>query len=57
MKNFGGPSESVCRKYQAGYTPATGIIKPLSLAFNELSSYVNTTPILKSEKLEVIPCA
>lgn len=28
--NIGGPSESVCAKYQAGYTPESGVIKPLS---------------------------
>ena len=27
---------SLCRKYQAGYTPDSGILKALSLAFNEI---------------------
>ena len=53
--NLGGPYESVCRKYQAGYTPDSGILKALSLAFNEIPN--DTRPILRSEKLEVIPCA
>ena len=34
--NLGGPSEPVCRKYQAGYTPDSGIIGSLSNAFIEL---------------------
>ena len=39
--NLEGPSESVCAKYQAGYTPESGVIKPLSLG----------------HELMVIPCA
>jgi len=33
---LGGPSETVCAKYQAGYTPESGVIKPLSLGHIEL---------------------
>ena len=56
--NLGGPSESVCSKYQAGYTPDPGVIKTLSLAFIDLvKGDGETTPLLKSDKLEVTPCA
>lgn len=56
--NLGGPSESVCRKYQAGYTPDPGVIKALSLAFIELvKDGGETAPLLKSDNLEVTTCA
>ena len=56
--NLGGPSESVCRKYQAGYTPDPGVIKALSLAFIDLvKDDGETAPLLKSDNLEVTPCA
>ena len=43
--NLGGPSESVCRKYQAGYTFNSGILEALSLAINEIPN--DTRPILR----------
>ena len=50
--NLGGPSESVCRKYQAGYTPHPGVIKVLSLAFIDLvKDDGETAPPLKFETL------
>ena len=56
--NLGGPSESVCRKYQAGYKPDPGVIKALSLAFIDLvKDDGETAPLLKSDNLEVTPCA
>ena len=56
--NLGGPSESVCRKYQAAYTPDPGVIKALSFAFiNLVKGDGETAPLLKSDNLEVTPCA
>ena len=56
--NMGGPSESVCRKYQAGFTPDPGVIKALSLAFIDLvKDDGETAPLLKSDNSEVTPCA
>lgn len=56
--NLGEPSESVCRKYQAGYTPDPGVIKALSLGFIDLvKDDGETAPLLKSDNLEVTPCA
>lgn len=56
--NLGGPSESVCRKYQAGYTPDPDVIKALSLALIDLvKEDGETAPLLKSDNLEVTSCA
>ena len=46
--NLGGLSESVCSKYQAGYTPDPGLIKALCLTFIDLVKDDGaTTPPLK----------
>jgi len=55
--NLGGPSESVCAKYQAGYTPESGIIKPLSLGHMELLKNSQARSLIETTKLNVIPCA
>ena len=56
--NLGGLSESVCNKYQAGYTPDPCVIKALSLACIDLvKDDGETTPLLKSDKFEATPCA
>ena len=56
--NLGGPSESVCSNCQAGHTPDPGVIKAFPLAFIDLvKDDGETTPLLKSDKFEVIPCA
>lgn len=56
--NLGGPSESVCRKHQAGYTPDSVVIKALSLAFIDLvNADGDCAPLLKSNNLEATPCA
>ena len=55
--NLGGPSESVCAKYQAGYTPESGVIKPLSLGHLELLKNLQAKPLIKTPELIVIPCA
>ena len=38
--NLGGPSESVCSKYQVSSTPDPGEIKTLTLAFIDLVNRV-----------------
>lgn len=55
--NLGGPSESVCAKYQAGYTPESGVIKPLSLGHMTLLKNSEAKPLIATPKLTVIPCA
>ena len=55
--NLGGPSESVCAKHQAGYTPASGVIKPLSLGHMTLLKNSQAKPLIKTPNLTVIPCA
>lgn len=55
--NLGGPSESVCAKYQAGYTPESGVIKPLSLGHMELLKNSQAKSLIETPKLTVIPCA
>lgn len=55
--NLGGPSESVCRKYQAGYTPDPGVIKALSLAFIKLVDDSDSDLLLKTDNVEATPCA
>ena len=46
--NFGGPSESVCAKYQAGYTPQSGVIKPLSLGHMTLLKSPHAKPLIET---------
>ncbi len=55
--NLGGPSESVCAKHQAGYTPESGVIKPLSLGHMALLKNSQAIPLIESSHLKVIPCA
>ena len=55
--NLGGPSESVCAKYQDEYTPESGVIKPLSLGHLELLKNLQAKPLIKTPELIVIPCA
>ena len=55
--NLGGPSESVCAKHQAGYTPESGVIKPLSLGHMELLRNSQAKSLIETPKLNVIPCA
>ena len=55
--NLGGPSETVCAKYQAGYTPDSGIIKPLSLGHIELLKNSQAKTLIETSKLTVFPCA
>ena len=55
--NLGGPSESVCAKYQAGYTPEPGVIKPLSLGHMTLLKNSQAKPLIQTPNLTVIPCA
>ena len=55
--NLGGPSESVCAKYQAGYTPESGVIKPLSLGHLELLKNSQAKPLIETPELIVIPYA
>ena len=54
---MGGPLESVCAKYQAGYTPESGVIKPLSLGHMELLKHPQAKCLIETPKLMVIPCA
>jgi hypothetical protein len=49
--NLGGPSEPVCAKYQAGYTPESGVIKPLSLGHIELLKNSQAKSLIKSRNL------
>ena len=56
--NFGGPSETVCNKQQAGYTIKSGVIKPLSLAHLKLCER-SDTPIhnlIQSDIVHLFPC-
>ena len=55
--NLGGPSESLIQKSQAGYTPESGVIKPLSLGHIELLKNSEAKPLIKTANLLVIPCA
>ncbi len=55
--HVGGPSESVCRKYQAGYTPDSGIIGSLSHAFIKLVGDSSVSHLIETEGLVVTPCA
>ena len=55
--HVGGPSESVCTKYQAGYTPLSGVIKPLSLRHMTLLKNSQAKPLIETPNLSVIPCA
>ena len=56
--NLGGPSVSVCRKYQAGYTLDSGVIKAFSLAFIEqVKDDSDCALLLKSHNVEATPHA
>lgn len=55
--NLGGPSESLIQKSQAGYTPESGVIKPLSLGNIELLKNSEAKPLIETLSLLVIPCA
>lgn len=55
--NLGGPSESVCAKHQAGYTPDSGVIKPLSLGHLELLKNSQAKLLIETPQLTIIPCA
>jgi len=55
--NLGGPSESVCAKHQAGYTPDSGVIKPLSLGHLELLKNSQAKRLIETPQLYIIPCA
>ena len=55
--NLAGPSESLCAKYQAGYAPESGVIKPLSVGHMELLKNSQVKSLIKTPKLNVIPCA
>ena len=54
--NLGGLSESVCAKYQAGYTPESGVIKPSQLVHMELLENSRAKSFIKTPKLNVILC-
>lgn len=49
--NLGGPSETVCAKYQVGYTPESGVIKPLSLRHIELLKTSQDKPLIRIPEL------
>lgn len=55
--NLGGPSESLIQKSQAGYTPESGVIKPLSLGHIELLKNSEAKPLIETPNLLAIPCA
>lgn len=55
--NLGGPSESLIQTFQAGYTPESGITKPLSLGHIELLKNSEAKPLIETPNLLVIPCA
>ena len=55
--NLGGPSESLIQKSQAGYTPDSGVIKPLSIAHIELLKNSGAKPLVETPNDVVIPCA
>lgn len=55
--NLGGPSKSLIQTFQAGYTPESGIIKPLSLGHIELLKNSEAKPLIETPNLLVIPCA
>lgn len=55
--NLGGPSESLIQKSQAGYTPDSGVIKPLSLAHVELLKNSGAKPLIETPNVIAIPCA
>ena len=57
IMNLGGPSETVCAKYQAGYRPDSGIIKPLTLGHIELLKNSQAKTLIETSKLTVFPCA
>ena len=52
--NLGGPSESLVLKSQAGYTPDSGVIKPLSLAHVELLKNSGAKPLIETTNVVVI---
>lgn len=54
--NLGGPSETVCAKYQARYTES-GVIKPLSLGHIELLKNSQAKSLIKIPDLITFPCA
>ena len=55
--NLGGPSESRIQKSQAGYTPDSGVAKPLSLAHVELLKNSGAKPLIETTNVVVIPCS
>jgi hypothetical protein len=55
--NLGGPSETVCAKCEAGYTPKSGVIKPLSLGHIELLKNSQAKALMKIPELIMYPCA
>ena len=55
--NLGGPSQYVGVKYLAGYTPQSGLIKPLSLGHMTLLKNSQAKPLIETPNLTVIPCA
>ncbi|KXJ08282.1 hypothetical protein AC249_AIPGENE22231 [Exaiptasia diaphana] len=50
-------AKSVCAKDQAGYTPESGVIKPLSLGHMALLKKSQAKRLIETTKLSVIPCA
>ena len=54
--NLGGPSESVCAKHQVGYTPHSGVVKPLSLGYLELLKNSQAKLLIETPQLTIIPC-
>jgi len=55
--NLGGTFGICLSKYQAGYTPESGVIKPLSLGHMELLKHPQAKCLIETPKLMVIPCA
>ncbi|CAB4004119.1 Hypothetical predicted protein [Paramuricea clavata] len=55
--NLGKLSESLILKSQAGYTPDSSVIKPLSLAHVELLKNSGAKPLIETTNVVVIPCA
>ncbi len=56
--NFGGPSETVCNKHQAGYITKSRVIKPLSLAHLKLCDRSDAPihSLVRSDVVNVFPC-
>ena len=52
--NFGGASETTRNKHQAGYTPKSGVIHPLSIAHLKLCEK-NQVFIINNDTVSVIP--